>query len=385
MGFICFKNWVLKFKVLMLIVVSLLYVNEINAATVKTELGTKTNEIRVGLFVSPYFVTKTNNKFDGIAVRLFKKIARANDWHYKFIVLKSNMNDSLKLIGQNEVDIVLGPISVNYKRMKDFNFTRPFYINKVALVITKKPNSITSTLHKISQKISFKIIAIFFIVLITFAIIIWFLERRYNNSEIIENKLKGITLSGWFLLVQFLRGGYSFSVRHKAPLARVLLVLWLMFSLIIMMLFSSLLTAFMTSGLIVRQADIESDNQLHGKPLGYVAGTSNKDNIIRVKATPKKFDNIESALTDLNSKNTNLYGVTSDILRLKDLLSTGNYKNIMLSHYLFAHDEFAFALPYNSPLTRKLNTSIIKMQDHNEIYHLCRRFLSDKDAAGCQL
>ncbi len=347
-------------------------------------LGSAQNIIRAGLVIGEPFVDIHENKPTGMVVKLFEEIAEHYKWKYRYIPLGNNVSDAIMALRQNKVDILIGPVSVYHNRIMFVDFSRAFYINKIALAIPKPPQSVADIVLKLIKKISVILLFTFVLVLFFIATVIWALEHNCPNSELPSNPFKGIALSAWYLLVQFLRGGYSFSVRHKAPAARILLVLWLFFSLIIMLVFSSLLTAFLTTDMLKKYPQIKSKSELHGKTLGYINGAGSLKYIQQAEATAKGYNNILGALDELAKPNSKIDGVVDDYLILKQHLHFKKYKHLFLSHFIFAHDEFAFALPYHSPLLKPINIEIVRMQDNQDMFHLCQRYLKN-EAAACEL
>ena len=348
------------------------------------ELGSSDNPIKTGVIIGVPFSGLENGKYTGLTTHLFKEIAEKNGWHYKFISMGYNVNAALNALKKNEIDILIGPISVSHERVLNNDFSRPYYVNKVTLVTKQPEASVGNVLKRLFMQVSSYLIAYFFLVLLILSTVIWLLERKRPESTVPDSAVSGIALCSWFLLVQFLRGGYSFSVRHKSPFARGLLVIWLLFSLITMLVFSSLLTAFLTTDLLNQQPQIQSPNELNHAKLGYIQGSGSLRYIKKVNATEIAFESSKQALQELSKKDSKIVGFVDDYLVLKVLLEKESWPNLKLSNFVFSHDEFAFALPLNSPLTKKINLEITRMQDENDMFYLCHRYLGN-EAKHCEL
>jgi len=77
-------------------------------------------------------------------------------------------------------------------------------------------------------------------------------------------------------------------------------------------------------------------------------------------------------------------GIVYDQVLAQSYISDHRLKKIVLSNYTLGHEEYAFALPYESHYTKAVNISIIKFQDNQMMDVFCRKHLGEQ-AKYCQL
>src|SRR5260221_3013231 len=91
--------------------------------------------LKVGVVVDPPFVIKTDDGYKGVAVELWNEIAQG--LHRNFIFVEkccADMDAPFDAFEKDEVDVLIGSLSITQDRYKKADFTLPIYIDKVVAV-----------------------------------------------------------------------------------------------------------------------------------------------------------------------------------------------------------------------------------------------------------
>ena len=91
----------------------------------------KQKVLKIGVAGSAPFVFQ--NKQEGIAIEIWKKIAEKKSWDYKFVPF-TKVEDALSSLIKGELDSVVGPISITSKRLEYIRFSQPFYNSSISII-----------------------------------------------------------------------------------------------------------------------------------------------------------------------------------------------------------------------------------------------------------
>ena len=98
--------------------------NSLSAQT----LNLKTDSLRVGVAgTAPFvFMDKGNPAPQGISVNIWNQIASDLNYDYKYKPYNT-VNLALDALKNGELDLVVGPVTINSQRLDYFRFSQPFY------------------------------------------------------------------------------------------------------------------------------------------------------------------------------------------------------------------------------------------------------------------
>lgn len=148
--------------------------------------------LRVGISGSPPFVIRNADGFSGLSVEIWRKVAEDNDIPYKLIAQPSP-NDGIAAVGNWDVDVLVGPISITAKRLAipEVDFTQPYYLGKEGVLLPLHPPSLLSRLRVFFgwTVISSHLLLLF--VLLVVGALVWLAERN-SNPEQFPKKVLGV-------------------------------------------------------------------------------------------------------------------------------------------------------------------------------------------------
>ena len=84
------------------------------------------------------FVIRNGEKYSGIAIEIWEKIAKNLNIKFEYVELKNDKDLAIQKIKSRDIDILVGPYNITEKRYKDVNFTIPFYMTNFCFASVKK-------------------------------------------------------------------------------------------------------------------------------------------------------------------------------------------------------------------------------------------------------
>ena len=200
----------------------------------------------VGYNINAPFIYMDKGKLEGINYRMWQKITKDDNTFYKF---ENHPLDSLLLgLSSGTIDIGLSPLTITGSRIKNIDFSIPYYVSHSA-VITKKMSAadkFKSFISTISILNLLKVLSILFILLAVFGGLVWFFERKENDE--FGKGIKGFWNGLWWSAVTMTTVGYG-DKSPKTTGGRIVGLIW-MFAAIILI---SSITAGITSSLTVKK------------------------------------------------------------------------------------------------------------------------------------
>ncbi|MCD6047801.1 MAG: hypothetical protein K0S08_1448 [Gammaproteobacteria bacterium] len=339
--------------------------------------------IKVGVIIgAPIAYQDKNKAWHGIIVNIWEEIAAENGWQYEFIPMGENVENAINAVSEKKLDVLIGPITVTYSRLKQADFSRPFMINKVEVLERGLPiNQFGSLLLMVLAKAFNTFFLIIFIVFLVIAHIIWLLERK-TLKEYGQGYLRGIAHTTWSLLMLLV--GSQLVDRPKHHLSRFLILLVIFLSIT----FSSLVAAAFTSSLTLSLAPAaipqeKSIKQLQSKTFASVTGQSTGATMQNLGGDVIYFNSLHEAIQSLKN-NPKIDAIVGDSVLLKyNIAHTAGFTGLSLTPISLDTDEYAVVFQHNSLLRQNFDYSLTKLKEENQAMPICLRYLAEQDAAAC--
>lgn len=87
----------------------------------------KTEDLRVGYAGSAPFIVHEGKKVDGIVINIWKEIAFGLKKNFDLVGYET-VESGIEAIDKHEIDILIGPITINSNRANLASFSQPFTI-----------------------------------------------------------------------------------------------------------------------------------------------------------------------------------------------------------------------------------------------------------------
>jgi len=249
----------------------------------------------------------------------------------------------------------VGAITVTSAREKRVEFSHPFF--STGLAIATQPSSDYPILSTLSDFLTLEILQILLIVIgstIIVGFLIWFLERRSNES------LNSAGEGFWSSLAMLLTSQFS-EPGPRTIAGRTLAVTRVLASIILMTFF----TGFVASSLTVQSLHgrVSGVSDLPQMRVGAVRGTTGATWLADFLIPASSYETVQEALQAV--ADGTIDAVVYDAPVLHYLEKTAFQGRVLVLPEKFSPQEYALALPLGSPLRRPVNQHLLSIREND--------------------
>jgi polar amino acid transport system substrate-binding protein len=333
--------------------------------------------LQVGIGGTPPFVIRQGDNpegpFYGIVPDVWQQIIRTQVLDYDY-VLQTNTQEALDAVASGELDILIGPFSITSRRLEFVDFTQPFFVSSVAVLLPEQSPTIWSRVKPFFTRAALSSVGVLFICLFIVGNAMWLVERKQNPEDFPNDYFHGIGNGMWFALVTLTTVGYG-DRSPATPAGRFVASIWMLISLIaVSSLIGGLASAFTLALSQVQGKGIVAPEDLRGARIAVVSGTTGEKWAAEYRARLLRQDNLKDAVTLL--LNGDAAGVVFDRPALEYYLAQYPEVDLRLADFNLHSENFGFVLPQNSPLSAPLDKTIVQLEEDGTIDTIAERWLS---------
>jgi ABC-type amino acid transport substrate-binding protein len=326
-------------------------------AAVGAEPGS-TTPLRIGVYqVAPYGGQGSGGLVVGASVDLWRRVAEHLNWQYQLMPV-SQMSDLLSGLETGAYDVAIGAITITPERLARVDFSYPTHRSGVAAVFARR-TAAASAFYDYGEavgELGLLILAIV-ILLTVIGVLMWWFERAHLNKT--GKSASESSVTSWheglyWAVVTMTTVGYG-DKTPKTYLGRTLAVVWMVGSLVLVSLLTTNLVARMTASR-VESIVATRTNELAGKRLAAVSGSSGAEYLDAERLAHQKFADLVDALNALATGKTD--AVVNSVGALQYLVNTRFSDAIAPPRGVLAPAYMAFALPMNSVLKKPLDQAL---------------------------
>lgn len=314
-----------------------------------------TSPVRVGTAGSAPFIINDNQ---GIATEVWSSVAKKKGLEYEIIQHYKSVEEALIAKRDGQLDVVIGPISINSKREREYgDFSQPYFEAKMG-VMAPRSESVFSYIRPFFNGSFFIGLAIFISLLFLVGCLIWTAERKENED--FDMGVKGILEGAWFSLVTMTTVGYG----DKAPkthIGRGLTAIWMLVGILMF----STLTAFLSNAFDRKNVDI---GNISGKRIAVVEGSTGESFAQQRGAKILETASLEEAVVAL--KDERVEGVVFDGPALQYYL-----KNVESKFAVHLYEGSSENYGFMSDI--EIDPEVLEMKESGEILSITNRWLSE--------
>jgi polar amino acid transport system substrate-binding protein len=318
-----------------------------NAAAPQRELVVGTKE------APPFAMKDADGNWSGISIDLWRRIADELHLRYR-IAEEARVQGLIDGVANGKFDIAVAALTVTAARERVVDFTEPFYATGLGIAV--RAGDEASWLPVIRTMTSFgfaqAVLALVGLALVT-GLVVWLIERRHNE-HFGGGLAKGVSAGVWWSTVAMTQRHTGDSGPQTLP-GRVVAIVWMIVSIIVIAVF----TASVTSVLTIRhlQGTVHEVSDLSSVRVGAVAGTSTEDTLSHLRIAYRTFPTPQDGLRALRSRSIDAFVYDKPLLAW--LIRQSFSSSIELIDKTFDAQEYAFALPSDSPLRKAVNVAVL--------------------------
>lgn len=325
------------------------------ARSASTEAAPKV--LRVGLHeMPPYATVDPSSQWNGLAVELWKEIAKKNNWETKWAPMA--YEDLLPALAAGELDVVLGEFLVNPTDEQSIDFSQPYLSTSIGVAVSSDhfdPGWLSILLFAFDWTF-LKLFLGILPILILASLVVWHFERKKNGAQFGGKPAHGIGAAFWFITVTMTTTGYG----DKAPITvmgRIVTILWMFVSLFLMTAFTASVAS--TVATVRTRMHVDTSADLQRTTNGVLHGSLSEMVLANIGAPILLFEDMEPALAALGKGK--IQTVVADSTVLRYLINQSPSSDMRLLPMDLVSSRVAMGLQQESELREPLNISLLEI------------------------
>lgn len=323
---------------------------------------------------APFVISPTNGaQPKGIVFDVWEEIAFSIGKHYRLEAVPS-IDQGISALQQEQLDLLIGPITINSSRAAKVAFSQPFFDTELALLAPKLEATFWDHLQPFFSPTFLLAILGLLLTLGFVGFLFWLVEGRHFPEDYPKNPIKCIGIGMWLAVVTMTTVGYG-DYAPKTPKGRVVMGSWMVISLILA---TTFVAGIATSFSKVGQANqtITSLNQLNGKEVAIPSNQKVVELIRTVEGNPVRVDDVSEGYSLLLEGKVD--AVLYDEVPLEYIFEAGKKEEYQLTKKNIDPQHYGFVFLKESNLKRSVDQQIIQMRESKEIQKIVSRWVSSR-------
>lgn len=342
-----------------------------------SDVALSNEPLNVGVVEGAPFVIKDKDDLLGISIRLWEEIADDLQVPFKYVEDPTREVDAwFDLLKKGEIDVLIGPISINKNRYAKADFTFPYFVNSIGVAIYY--DELTNALlileyFFISIGSLLTLVIVFFIFYVH---LVWIYEKSVYQ-DMPKKYLDGMSYLFWNFLVL----GHHRNYPATTPSKFILLLNLFTLAPASYVLKGAFISFFTVTLIQFIESDVKTSS-LSSMRVGVIQGTQAQqiayDNGLRIVSYPT----FAKAMQALEEGKIQAYA--DDTVLLQYYLKEGKYTHFKITGVDLKHDLYAFGVTHNCPYLRDINNKILELRLVNYLQRICTTYLGT-NGEGCDL
>lgn len=330
----------------------------------------ETQKLKVGYAGSPPFIMH-NEKEEGIVIDIWKQIAFGLNAQFELIEFQT-VESGIDAINKEELDILIGPITINSERAALASFSQPYYNTELAILAPVVETTFWDRVKPFFSTTFIYAVIGLIIILTIVGFLFWIVEGRKSEEDYGKGALRGIGSGVWLAIVTMTTVGYG-DYAPRTPGGRFVMGAWMIISLILA---TSFVAGIATTFSQTNQEDktITSLNHLDGKRVAVPNYKKIIDKIRDSEGIPVPVSDASEGYQMLLNKKVD--ALIYDEIPLAYTFEDKRRKDFVLSNKKIEPQYYGFLFPKNSNLKRRVDLQIIELRESQQIKHIVEDWIS---------
>ena len=316
--------------------------------------------------IPPFVVKGDDGSWSGISIELWKRVAEKANLAYEI----REVPIPALLEPDPALDVIVS-LNVSVQAEQKLDLTHAFYSTGLAIAVVPKEPSTFSSLKQIFTRGFAGTIALTFVVLTFFGLLMWLAERRRNDAQFGGGVVKGIANGFWWSAVTMTTVGYG----DKSPVTffgRAVALFWMFAGVFAI----SMFTASISSALTVNQLEsgVRGPSDLGKVSVGTVEPSGGARYLKRRDVAFKGYPNATEALKALERHE--IEAVVYEAPILQHLQRTA-FEKVTILPGTFDNHGYAFGLRSGSPVRESINLTLLEIIASNAWSELLARYVGN--------
>ncbi|MBT9587462.1 transporter substrate-binding domain-containing protein [bacterium] len=320
----------------------------------------------------PFFVKLEGNEARGICPAFWEACADLLKTDSEYTVC-ATAEEALEQVRSGKADLAIGTIPLTSADILQNDFTLPYQVVNIAALSRVRDATLYDRLRPFLSSAVLIGSATLTVVLLLVGLAMWLLERTNNPTHFPRGASQGLEEGVWFAITTATSVGYG----DRFPITRLGRLVAAIWMLVAGIAFSAATALFSTALTLshIPAAPAHSISDLMGKRLAVIKGSVTEQNMRYLEASLYPADDLNEAIGWVRDKRVQM--VLSTTLALNYYLRTTNLESEFKVQELAGRAQLlCFALPKNSPLTEKLNQTLLILHENGKLQHISAEWIN---------
>lgn len=344
--------------------------SDAQSLVLKQDSAAANQPLKVGIAGSEPFVFDDLDNPRGIAIEIWEDMANEKEWNYKYVPFNT-VNAALTALENNEIDIVVGPISITSDRVAKMSFSQPYYQSSLAIASRADGKGLWSRIKPFFSFSLLVAVGIFVFILAIVGTLFWLAEHKASPEQFPSDPVKGIGNGMWLAIVTMSTTGYG----DMAPITlrgRIIAGIWMVTTII----FATSMVAGIASTLTLSglgTSSIKNAEELSKKKAATISGSPAITFLKEYKATIIQTGGLKEAMDKLENKTVD--AVVYDQPQLMYFLKEHNDDDLYIAKAEYYKQGYGFAFPLKSPLVYEVNRTLLQLAEEHVVQEIIDEYL----------
>ncbi|WP_159588497.1 transporter substrate-binding domain-containing protein [Chelativorans xinjiangense] len=330
--------------------------------------------LKVGLYVSPPFVMKEGDRFTGMAVELWERVASGLDLQFDYEETPT-IRDLVQATADGDLDVALTNLTITERRAQRIDFTHPWYDAGLRLMVNEDQGAgfwdVVAGLRESGHLRAYAWLAFVIVV----ATVLLTLFDRLFDKDFPRRWRDGLAESFYSVMSVATSGKPAARKNLFGWIGRVWQALWLVCGIAVLAYLTSSVTSVMTTLSLTNR--INSIDDLPGKTVGVFTGSVAEEYAEENGIAVRSYREIEGAVAALIDGR--IEAVIADAPVLEYYALQHPDLPVTVVGRIFAPDKYGFGLQHTSELTRPLTVEIIGEHESGALETLRAKYFGERE------
>ncbi|MEP7187493.1 MAG: transporter substrate-binding domain-containing protein [Rhodanobacter sp.] len=322
------------------------------AAATQTPPAQRT--LTVGVKVAPPFVIEDHGRYSGLAIDLWQEVAADHGWKYSY--RDYDLDGLLDAVSAGQVDVGVGAITATAARERRMDFSHPLTSSGLGIAVRNDQTAgWLAVVQALFSAAFLKVIGTLTLLLLLIGLLMWMFERKHNPEQFGGTRGQGIFSGFWWAMVTMTTVGYG-DTAPRTVAGRLVGMVWMLTALMIVSFFTASITSALTVGQLSQR--VRSADELGSMRIASLADSTSAKWLTGRSISYQHAQDLDQALGELAAGRTD--AVVYDIPLMRYDIRQHYRDQLQVLPLVLARQDYAFALPGNSPLREQIDTSLLQ-------------------------